>query len=642
MFDFFPLNLCKFMPYEMDVKYNVFIITLHSFLAIISLIAFLLTCYNYYASKKDGFEYVKKSNSDLSELSIGSTTNHHYQRPYYEGYSTTSKTENGQSHAICRTPWNHWTSDMSNISTTVSSTNSRRPCLGKQTSEDDTETVGLETILPILTVCYLFNHVPVIVSIIVTVCYLFNHVPVIILCLFPWFIAPWSVATAALCLGLLQDVLVPLSLGLVDTRFCQWVSNVYRCTDRDKLNDKLPQVGLDGKFRPFGTHSTEMGVTQIAHSERQKTFPTVLLGNEPKFPITNGSLYTSVDGRIPIIHNYRRHKDRNVKAIENNLINLGVHATYLKQHQQDLQSTISTVTKREYACSTCDDQKKKQIAINIQKKRVSLSQNGINRLGLEISSHKRNMNQLRLSKSEDSLCGKFDQKMLLRCEKPEASDSDDDYFSDTGNLDVARVSDDESSKSSYSITTEANCDFEFYQTKSETKYDDYETNDFTSSHSHQTYEYLHQEEPKQEIPILQTFKPQMIPRISTSKDNITVVSMEHHLDRPSVVKLDVNRNFRITRSNSKRSLENFKAYIDDNTLDTSDTIALPNHTQRSYSYVDLDDTVRNNNVGNKFESAWTGLDLTYTKDVLGGKNNKQMNTGGSVPDLKKIFISDYL
>lgn len=69
-------------------------------------------------------------------------------------------------------------------------------------------------------------------------------------------------------------------------------------------------VGLDGKFRPFGTHSTEMGVTQIAHSERQKTFPTVLLGNEPKFPITNGSLYTSVDGRIPIIHNYRRHKDR--------------------------------------------------------------------------------------------------------------------------------------------------------------------------------------------------------------------------------------------------------------------------------------------------------------------------------------------
>lgn len=252
------------------------------------------------------------------------------------------------------------------------------------------------------------------------------------------------------------------------------------------------------------------------------------------------------------------------------------------------------------------------------------------------------MNQLRLSKSEDSLCGKFDQKMLLRCEKSEASDSDDDYFSDTGNLDVARVSDDESSKSSYSITTEANCDFEFYQTKSETKYDDYETNDFTSSHSHQTYEYLHQEEPKQEIPILQTFKPQMIPRISTSKDNITVVSMEHHLDRPSVVKLDVNRNFRITRSNSKRSLENFKAYIDDNTLDTSDTIALPNHTQRSYSYVDLDDTVRNNNVGNKFESAWTGLDLTYTKDVLGGKNNKQMNTGGSVPDLKKIFISDYL
>ncbi|GJQ88485.1 hypothetical protein Trydic_g13461, partial [Trypoxylus dichotomus] len=133
----------------------------------------------------------------------------------------------------------------------------------------------------------------------------------IILCVFPWLIAPWSVATAALCLGLLQDVLVPLSLGLVDTRFCQWISNLYRCTDRDKLNDKLPQVGLDGKFRPFGTHSTAMEIPQTTtQTDRQKSFQIV--GNEPKFPITNGSLYTSVDGRVPIIHNYRRHKDRNI------------------------------------------------------------------------------------------------------------------------------------------------------------------------------------------------------------------------------------------------------------------------------------------------------------------------------------------
>ena len=28
----------------------------------------------------------------------------------------------------------------------------------------------------------------------------------------------------------------------------------------------------------------------------------------PKFPITNGSLFTSLDGHIPIVHNYRRRR----------------------------------------------------------------------------------------------------------------------------------------------------------------------------------------------------------------------------------------------------------------------------------------------------------------------------------------------
>lgn len=160
-FDFFPLNLCKFMPHEMDVKYNVFIITLHAFLAFISVATFALTCYNFCAYKRDGlFSYVKKSTSDLSELSIASTDGRTYQRPFCDGYGC-GKGENGQ----VMTGQGHWTSDTSNLSTTVSSTNSRRPCLGKQTSDDYVEGVGLETILPILTVCYLFNHIPVIVSV---------------------------------------------------------------------------------------------------------------------------------------------------------------------------------------------------------------------------------------------------------------------------------------------------------------------------------------------------------------------------------------------------------------------------------------------------------------------------------------------
>ncbi|KRT82624.1 hypothetical protein AMK59_4585 [Oryctes borbonicus] len=391
---------------------------------------------------------------------------------------------------------------------------------------------------------------------------------------------------------------------------------------------------------------TEVEIHQTTTpTDRQKNFQTV--GNEPKFPITNGSLYTSVDGRVPIIHNYRRHKDRTVRPVENNLINLGVHATYLKQHQDLLESSPGVMTEKpqEYSCATAcnnnDQIERKKRIVYAPRKRVSLSQNGINRVGhdTEIAFHKRQANPLRLSKSEDSLCDIEKYANLLRCDKHQVSDSEDDYFSDV-NVDVARVSDDESSKSSYSITTEANCDFDFYQTKTDPSYE--------------TFQYLQLnvsrlEQPKQEPPpTLQTFKPpQLLPRISPNKnENIT----DNSDKQPKIVKVDVNRNFRITRSNSKRSLENFKAYIDDDRhFDNSDKVIRKNHqsykSQRSYSYIDLDDTIRrnnnNNNVDeNKFELAWTGLDLSFTKESLGGK--KQMNPSGSVPDLKKIFISDYL
>lgn len=51
-------------------------------------------------------------------------------------------------------------------------------------------------------------------------------------------------------------------------------------------------LGLHGKFRPFNNCVVET----------QRPMETV------RFPITNGSLFTSLDGRIPIIHNYRRTK----------------------------------------------------------------------------------------------------------------------------------------------------------------------------------------------------------------------------------------------------------------------------------------------------------------------------------------------
>jgi hypothetical protein len=62
-------------------------------------------------------------------------------------------------------------------------------------------------------------------------------------------------------------------------------------------------VGLDGKFRPFSSPPQSLEVSQNQHVRALQTV-------EHRFPITNGSLYTSIDGRLPVIHNYRRHKDQ--------------------------------------------------------------------------------------------------------------------------------------------------------------------------------------------------------------------------------------------------------------------------------------------------------------------------------------------
>lgn len=164
---------CQFMPYELDIKYNIFIISLHSLLAFVSILCFLGILYNYYKYKRNGFDYLKKSTSDLSDLSLGAaastvsqkedvlTKNYYdtYHKQQENSYIAGNKQDGGYSHGVKQEPWN---SDTSNISTSVSSTNSRRPCLLKQ--KKDEHGAGMETIMPVLIVCYLFNHFPVIVS----------------------------------------------------------------------------------------------------------------------------------------------------------------------------------------------------------------------------------------------------------------------------------------------------------------------------------------------------------------------------------------------------------------------------------------------------------------------------------------------
>lgn len=127
-----------------------------------------------------------------------------------------------------------------------------------------------------------------------------------VICLFPWLVHPFNPPGCALWLALIQDTLLPTGLALVDSRFSKWVSKVYRCsrTSRKKQVDKLPH-GLDGKFRPF-SQTPQENVAAMPVRTRQQ--------DGHKFPITNGSLYTSIDGHLPIIHNYRRHKGKKEAA----------------------------------------------------------------------------------------------------------------------------------------------------------------------------------------------------------------------------------------------------------------------------------------------------------------------------------------
>lgn len=202
---------------------------------------------------------------------------------------------------------------------------------------------------------------------------------------------------------------------------------------------------------------------------------------------------------MPVIHNYRRqYKDRNTRSNEQPHLSLsmGIHATHLRRQQQN--------------CCTCQHLPKSFSQHSL------LMRNSDDLLRLQ-----------KQSKSVDDVKNRFNQL--------QTDDSSDDGDCINGEL---------SSESCCSITTDANCDFEFFQAK----------------------------------------KPPMV-------------------RRPS--------DFRITRSNSRRSLENFQAYVDEAT-----------------GKLDVKCRKKGKSVENLNESE---------QSVVGS-----VFYGGSAPDFRKIFISEYI
>lgn len=232
----FEPEICVFLPHEISLKYGIFFNSLRISLVMTSLLSLFINI------MKNSCHPVKsellKSVSDLSEASSKNSSG------AYECHQQ------------------HW--EPSSGSCTSGSTNSRT-CLKKKKIQVD-EASGRSTVFSILFVCYIFDSLPTLII---------SIWPDI----FKDFCTPQNLAT---WLPLLKDTLLPVFLAMFDKMFCRYVAKVYTKQDHSM---KISHGSIDGKFRHF-EHDAEYKLQ-------------LNLNHGLKFPLTNGSLY----GRL---HNQNR------------------------------------------------------------------------------------------------------------------------------------------------------------------------------------------------------------------------------------------------------------------------------------------------------------------------------------------------
>ena len=247
----FEPEVCVFLAHEISHKYGIFVNSLRGLLALTSLFAVLVALFRNVC--RSPTSELLKSVSDLSEAS--------------------SKNSSGAFECHPQ----HW--DPSSGSCTSGSTNSRA-CLRKKRVQVD-EASGRSTVYSILFVCYIFEHLPILI-ISIRPSLLRN------------FCTPQNLAT---WLPLMKDTLLPVFLALFDKMFCRYVAKVYTKQDHAR---RLSHGGIDGKFR---------------HFEQDTEYKLQLnLNHGLKFPLTNGSLY----GRL------HSHQNR----AKTGTINMGIQQHY--------------------------------------------------------------------------------------------------------------------------------------------------------------------------------------------------------------------------------------------------------------------------------------------------------------------------
>ncbi|XP_015191664.1 PREDICTED: uncharacterized protein LOC107074607 isoform X1 [Polistes dominula] len=231
----FEPDICVFLPQEVSMKYGIFVNSLRCLLLLASLIGLLIAIFKSLCRTPKA--ELLKSVSDLSETSSKNSSGAFECHPH------------------------QW--DPSSGSCTSGSTNSRA-CLRKKKIHVD-ESGERSTVYSILFVCYIFEHLPVLI---------FSIKP----SLLRNFCTPQNLA---MWLPLVKDTLLPVFLAIFDKMFCRYVAKVYTKQDHAR---RLSHGGVDGKFRHF-EHDAEYKLQ-------------LNLNHGLKFPLTNGSLY----GRL---HNHQ-------------------------------------------------------------------------------------------------------------------------------------------------------------------------------------------------------------------------------------------------------------------------------------------------------------------------------------------------
>ncbi|KDR23146.1 hypothetical protein L798_15228 [Zootermopsis nevadensis] len=296
----------------------------------------------------------------------------------------------------------------------------------------------------------------------------------------------WSLPALVLWAGVAEEFLLPILLSLCDGNFTAWVANIYTCRDRRVADLARQHQGLDGKFRVFGTQSQHQAEIQgSSRPQSQHQHQHQHLQQEPaKFPITNGSLFTSVDGRLPIIHNYRRAKGvRTRGAVPSYNINVGRPGAQTRRNEllQTLINFSSASTENQHS-----DIFKRRICTNddICKLSRNFSEFEVY-LPTEMDSvEKKDTDQVGKNSTQQSGSGNLLTDFgigNLNSHLP-SSDCEDDLNSEDLNDDD---DDDEpicaalSSRSCCSATTAANDDFEFFQHEQKTSRFEGAEKDFT-------------------------------------------------------------------------------------------------------------------------------------------------------------------